>query len=76
MGKPSLADIADTAWELGPGLVDKGTIEVRAVAERHVVEAHVGTTDADSCGKVEGGGRIALAARRPCRIDVVHCVAE
>lgn len=61
---------------MGPRLVDNGTIEVRAVAESDVTKARVGTTGAESCGRVEGGGRIALAARRPCRADVAHCVAE
>lgn len=75
MGESSLADIADTAWELDQGLVDSGTIEVHAVAESDGRKAHVDTS-AHSCGRVEGGDRIALVARRPCRTDVVHCVAE
>lgn len=75
IGEPSLADTADMAWEPGQELADNDTIEVRAAAENDVTKARVGT-GADSCGSVEGGGRIAPAARTPYRVDVVHCVTE
>lgn len=75
IGESSLADIADMAWELDQELADNDTIAVRAAAENDVTKAHVGTS-ADSCGRVEDGGRTALVAHRPCRTDVVHYVAE
>lgn len=70
-----MADIDDKAWELGQELADNDTIAVRAVAGSDVRKARVGTS-ADSCDRVEGDGRIAPVGHRPCRTDVVHCVAE